>query len=377
MKNEVYLDNAATTHIHPDVLKHLIHLYEKGIGNSSSIHHSGVLASIELEKAKAQIAGILNCSPEEVYFTSGATESNNLILKGLFHNVSSGDEVILSTIEHSSISQVADYLSTLGVIVKKVSVSPNGIINISQLEKLISPRTKIVSIMHANNEIGVIQDLEKIGKLCKEKNVLFHSDGAQAFCKTAVDVKKMNLDSYSMSGHKIHAPKGIGALYIKRDIKLSPQLHGGKQESGIRPGTVPVELASAMAEATRLFTKDTLEKVSSLKRELIGSLSKQFGDLRIHGDLELSLPNIINFAIPNHQGKRLLRELDKAGIRISVGSACNSGQKNPSHVLTSLGLSTEEAYEAIRVSFGINTSADELKKFEVTLTKILAKNDPT
>lgn len=370
MNKEVYLDNAATTHVHPKVLKHLVGLYEKGIANPSSIHHAGVLANVELEKTRAVIASKLNCKPEEIYFTSGATESNNLVLKGLLPSFSKGDEIIISTIEHSCVRESAESLSSHGINVKKVNVDRGGFVNFLELEKMLAPKTKLISIIHANNEIGVIQDLEKIGKLCKEKKILFHSDGAQAFCKTPVDVQKMNLDFYSMSGHKIHAPKGIGATYIKNGIKLSPQLHGGKQESGVRAGTVAVELASAMAEASKLFTPAVVDKLASLKTNFTRMLLDQFPDLRINGSLESSLPNIVNFAIPQIEGKHLLRELDKVGVRVSVGSACNSGQKKASHVLMSLGLSEAQANEAIRVSLGVDSVVEDMEKILLELKKI-------
>jgi len=231
MSKEIYLDNAATTHLHSKVRDHLMELYTTGVGNSASIHHAGVKASMILEKARNTIAKKLNVTSEEIYFLSGATEANNLALKGACAQFSSGDEVIVSSIEHSSVLEVAEELKKLGIVVKIARVHSSGLIDLDYLTSIITSNTKLISIVHGNNEVGVVQPLEEIGKLCLQHKILFHSDGAQAFGKISLDLKAINVDLYSISGHKIHAPKGIGALYIKSGILLKAQMTGRKTKN--------------------------------------------------------------------------------------------------------------------------------------------------
>ncbi len=365
-KKDLYLDYAASSPLHPEVLRYMTSLYEKNLGNPASIHRSGVMAAVELEKSRNAIAKKLNCSSEEVYFTSGATESNNLALRGLAqsHLLGSRKEILISSIEHSSVKQTAqDLEENFGFKVLTIPVLPSGLINIEELKKMLGQRVLVVSIIHANNEIGSIQNLKEIGLLCKAHGILFHSDGAQAFCKTPVDVTDMNLDLYSISSHKIHGPRGIGAIYIKSGLRVQPQNIGGGQESSMRSGTVPVELISGMSAASELYTSLSLSKLESLKEHFIKILNQKIPDAIIYGTTKSSLPNIINFAVPELLGKTALHLLDQRGIRISVGSACHSGKKNPSHVLKAIGLNDKEAYEALRVSWGVQTQVSDLDYF--------------
>lgn len=365
-KKELYLDYAASSPLHPEVLRFMTALYEKNLGNPASIHRSGVMAAVELEKSRLTIAKKLNCSPEEIYFTSGATESNNLAVRGLAqsHLLGSRKEILISSIEHSSVRQTAqDLEENYGFKVSVIPVSPDGLIDINEFKKMISDKVLMVSIIHANNEIGTIQNLKEIGILCKTQNIIFHSDGAQAFCKTVTDVTDMKLDLYSISSHKIHGPRGIGALYVKEGLRIHSQNIGGGQESSIRSGTVPVELIAGMSAASELYNSLSLSKLSFLKQHFYKTLKKSIPDALIYGSSESTLPNIINFALPGLLGKTAMHQLDQRGIRISVGSACHSGKKNPSHVLKAIGLSDEDAFLALRISWGVQTETSDLDYF--------------
>lgn len=365
-KKDLYLDYAASSPLHPEVLRYMNSLYEKNLGNPASIHRAGVMAAVELEKSRDTIAKKLNCSPEEVYFTSGATESNNLAIRGLAqsHLLGNRKEILISSIEHSSVRQTAEDLEeNFGFKVLIIPVSSNGLINMDELKKMMSERVLLVSIIHANNEIGSVQNLLEIGNLCKKHNIVFHSDGAQAFCKTELDIKSMNIDLYSISSHKLHGPRGIGALYVKEGLRIHPQNIGGGQESSMRSGTVPVELISGMAAASELFNSLSVSKLRSLRSYFIKILKDKIPDAVIHGASESCLPNIVNFAVPDLLGKTALHQLDQRGVRISVGSACHSGKKNPSHVLKAIGLSDDRAFEALRVSWGIQTENTDLDQF--------------
>jgi cysteine desulfurase len=376
MNNEIYLDCAATSPLTEFTKNHLIEIFSKKLGNSSSIHHSGVISNLFLEKARIKISNLINCRPEEIYFTSGATESNNIVFNGILENWSNNvrNEILISSIEHSSVAQSAAYLSSKGFVVRKIPVLSNGEINFLDFTKLINEKTILVSIVHANSEIGVIQNLDKIGDICRNKSIFFHSDGAQAFCKTKVDVKKSNLDFYSISGHKIHSPKGVGALYINSNVKITPLFHGGMQEAGMRPGTTPVELIDTFAKASDQYTDEHILKLKQLYNELKMDLLNNFPGIRFHSTSSNQLPNIINFAIPGILGKTLLKNLDKRGVRVSVGSACNSGKKTASETLLAIGLTEESAFEAIRVSWGLETSLDDIKKFVTILLSITSES---
>lgn len=376
-KRELYLDYAASSSLHPEVLGHLNFLYEKNLGNPASIHRSGVLAAVELEKSRNIIAQKIKCSPEEIIFTSGATESNNLALRGLAqsHLLGSRKEILISSIEHSSVRQTAaDLEENFGFKVSIVPVDNKGHINLTALKNMMSERVLILSVIHANNELGSLQDLAQIGALCKEYNVIFHSDGAQALGKTPIDVKAANLALYSMSSHKIQGPRGIGALYVKEGLRIHPQNIGGGQENALRSGTVPVELISAMAKASTLFGDESSVYLRELNTYFRKILKDKIPNAIMNSPLEWTLSNIVNFSIPNLLGKTALHQLDQRGIRISVGSACHSGKKNPSHVLVAIGLSDNEAFEALRVSFGLQTKKEDLDYFIEQLLDVITHN---
>lgn len=372
MTKQIYLDCAASSPMHPTVIDFLTAQFKKNLGNASSIHRSGVLASVELEKARAKIAAKINASPEEIFFVSGATEGNNLVFRGLAQSChgQGQSEILISALEHSSVSQVAQQLEKEGFKVRIVPVDNQGLIRTDELRKMISEKTLLVSLVHANSETGVIQNLQDIGNICADAGVYFHSDGAQAFCKTPVDVRNMKLHMYSLSAHKIHGPRGVGALYVSEKVKLTPQVFGGGQEGSLRSGTTPVELISAMAKATELFDEKALTHLKNLQNHLLKSLSAFCPNYRLHGSRSFHVPNILNFALPGLQGKHALKKLDEKGICISVGSACDSGKKKASATLKALGLSDNEAFEAMRVSWGLETKIEDIEDFMSVLREI-------
>lgn len=370
--DEIYFDHAASSPILPEVAEHLHSLYKKRLGNSSSIHHSGVRASLELEKARQVVANILQSEDDEIFFTSGATESNNLILTGIFRLFGeTKNEIIVSSIEHSSIKEIANNLKDYGAKVHLVEVDTEGRVQLDSLKSLINDKTLCVSIMHANNEIGTIQDLKTIGSFCGSKGIIFHSDGAQSFCKVPVNVKDMGIDFFTFSSHKIHGPKGAGGVFIRKGLKLHPLFYGGGQESQIRPGTVPVELISSMAFATKLYNDVSIGFLKDLQKYFISQLQMKIPDLKFYGSFEHRLPNLINVGIPGISAKDILAKLDRKGIRASAGSACFSSKKTASHVLKAIGLSDEEAFEALRISWGLDSSRFEIDRFIHELTEIV------
>jgi len=370
---EIYLDHAASSLIHPEVTAHLTNLYQKQLGNPASIHHSGVKSSLELEQARLKLSAKLGCLPEELIFTSGATEANNLVLKGVasLSKKYGKNEIIISNIEHSSVSAVTALLAEQGIVLKIVRVNDEGKIEPEQLKKLLSSRTLLVSVIHGNNEIGTIQNLKELSQVCHDAGAFFHSDGAQGFCKTPVHFQNEGLDFYSISGHKIHGPRGVGALIIKKAHDLAPQMIGGGQERGLRSGTVAVELISAMARATDLFTPDSCLKMTEQQSYIFRELKKLRPDLRINGSLTDRLPSNLSFAFPGIQGKWLLQKLDLLGIRVSVGSACNATKKTPSSVIRAIGQSEDQALETIRIGLGIETTQSEIDTFIVAIKELL------
>lgn len=374
-KKEIYLDHASSSLLRPEVMNFLREIYERRLGNPASIHRSGVLASLELEKAREILAQKINAKAEEIYFTSGATESNNLALRGLALANLNNDkkEIIISNIEHSCVRQTAfDLEKNYGFKIHQLAVNNEGQIDLDELRNKITKNTLLVSIIHANNEIGTLQDLKAIGKICHEREVLFHSDGAQALCKSLVDVESMNLAFYSMSAHKIHGPKGIGALFIKSGLLLKSQALGGNQESGMRSGTVPIELVAAMGKAVQCYSENDLLHLKDLDQYLKATLKKEIPEVQMSTSQSDKVYNIHNFSIPGLMAKDVLHFLDRNGVRVSVGSACHSGKKDPSHVLMALGFDTKRAFETLRVSFSFETTISDIDEL-IRLLKVAKK----
>ena len=335
----VYLDNAATTKVDKEVLKEMQPYFNEKYGNASSLHSFGREAKEALEKSREVIARSINALTEEIIFTSGGTESNNIALKGLFFNNKEKNHIITSKIEHDAIFETCKFLEKNGAKVTYLNVDRSGLIDFEQLKKEINEKTLLVSIMHANNEIGTIQDIEKIGKLCREKKVLFHTDAVQSYCKEKIDVKKQNIDLMSLSAHKIYGPKGVGALYIRKELrnKIGVFLHGGGHEFGLRSGTENIAGIVGMTKAVEVCQKNFNNKeINALRDKLIKEVLK-IPETFLNGHTEKRLSNNANFIFKAIEGESLVLMLDEKGIAASTGSACSSKSLEPSHVLLALG----------------------------------------
>jgi cysteine desulfurase len=352
---KVYMDYAATTPVDPRVFKAMTPYFSEKYGNTMSIHAQGREAKEALEESRKTVAALMNAEPNELAFMGSATESNNMALKGVaYANRKKGKHIIVSAIEHSCVLEPARWLEKQGFEITRLPVDKYGLINLTQLENAIRKDTILVSIMHANNEIGTIQDIQKIGKICKEKNVYFHSDAAQTFGKIPIDTKKINIDMLSISSHKMYGPKGVGGLYIKKDTKIEPLLHGGGHEFKRRASTVNVAGIVGFAEAARIQEKEMDSDAKNqiiLRDKLINGLLK-IEDSHLNGHLTKRLPNNTNFWFAYIEGESLLMQLDMNGVSASTGSACSSDSLEASHVLLAIGLKPQEAHGSLRLSLG-------------------------
>ncbi len=373
---EVYLDYAATTPVDPRVLKAMLPYFKEKFGNTMSLHRHGREAKQALTESRETIAKLMNAKPDELFFTGSATEANNTVIKGIaYANKNKGKHIITSAIEHDCILEPTQWLENQGYEITRLSVDKNGLINLSELENAIRKDTILVSIMHANNEIGTLQDIEQIGKICKEKNVYFHSDAAQTFGKVPIDVKKMNIDLLSINSHKMYGPKGVGGLYIKKGTKIEPLLHGGGQEKHKRASTVNVPGIVGFAKAAQIQQTEMgsdAKKQTELRDKLIKELLN-IEDSHLNGHRTKRLPNNTSFWFAYIEGESLLMQLDIAGISASTGSACSSDSLEASHVLLALGLEPKEAHGSLRLSLGKYTTKEEIDYVLKTVPKAVEK----
>ncbi|MGD9130337.1 MAG: cysteine desulfurase NifS [Candidatus Bathyarchaeota archaeon] len=360
---KVYMDYAATTPVDPRVLKAMKPYFSEKYGNSVSLHKQGREAKEAAEQSRKTIAAMMNAKPNELIFMSSATESTNMALKGIaFANRKKGKHIVTSKIEHHCVLEPARWLEKQGFKITRLPVDKFGSVDTNQLEKAIRKDTILVSIMHANNEIGTIQDIETIGKICEEKGVYFHSDAAQSFGKIPVDVKKMNIDLLSISSHKMYGPKGVGGLYIRKGIKIEPLLHGGGHEFRKRSSTVNVAGIVGFAEAARIQKQEMAsdaEKQIGLRDKLINELLK-IEDAQLTGHPTKRLPNNASFWFAYIEGESLLLQLDMNGVSASTGSACSSASLEASHVLLAIGLKPQEAHGSLRLSLGKYTTNEDV-----------------
>lgn len=382
MLKRIYLDNSATTPVDPRVVEAMLPYLTEKFGNPSSIHFFGQEARAAVDKARHQAAALINCRPNEIVFTSGGTESNNLAIRGLLESVDKhGNHIITSSIEHSAVANVCDDLEKRGYRVTRLPVHENGIVRLAELAEAISDDTVLVTIMAANNEIGTLQPIEHVGRLVRElrqggKKIWFHTDAVQAAGKMPLDVEELGCDLLSVSGHKIYAPKGVGFLYVRRGVRLHPQNIGGHQERERRGGTESLHNVVAVGEACDLAAND-LSQSSAMLRQLRDKFESEVGEkisgLTFNGDRLDRLPNIANISFSGVEGEALLISLDMNGIAVSTGSACSSGSLEPSPVIRALGADDQRARSAIRFSFGRFNDQPEIDRVLAVLPDAIDK----
>ena len=377
MDRFIYLDNAATTKTSPEVIEAMRPYFGELFGNPASAYTFAGNINSDVDKARKEIAGFINASADEIYFTSGGSESDNWALKGTaFALKNKGKHIITTVIEHHAILNACDYLERSGYDVTYLSVDENGLISLEELKAAIRPDTILISVMFANNEIGTIEPIAEIGRIAHEHGILFHTDAVQAYGHITIDVKELGIDMLSVSGHKINAPKGIGFLYIRKGIKIEPLIHGGSQERGKRGGTTNVAGIVGLAKATELAA-ESLEKRAKYERKLrdylIGRIENEIPYALLNGDRSKRLPNNVNFCFRFIEGESMLLLLDQYGICASSGSACTSGSLDPSHVLLAIGRPHEIAHGSLRLTLSEETRKDDIDYTVDTLKQIIER----
>lgn len=375
MSRFVYVDNAATTAVSKDVLDSMIPYYTEKYGNPSSLYSIGRDSKKAIETAREDIAKCLNALPSEIFFTSGGSEADNWAIKGVAHEqaLKGKNHIITTTFEHHAVLHSVQSLEKEGFEVTYLDVHENGLVRPEELENAIKENTALVTIMYANNEIGTIQPISELGEICKKHSVLFHTDAVQAIGNTPIDVKNQNIDLLSLTAHKIHGPKGIGVLYIKKGIKLNNLIDGGAQERGRRAGTENVPGIVGLSTAIKIACSNIEERskrISSLRDKIINGALK-IERSRLNGDLHQRLPGNINLCFEGIEGESLLLMLDMHGICASSGSACTSGSLDPSHVLLAIGLPHEIAHGSLRISLSDDNSEEDVDYILEVLPKII------
>lgn len=375
-KQIYYFDHNATTPIDNEVFKAVVPYYEQLYGNPSSSYYIGRQVRDKIENVRSSIASYFNMNPEGVMFTSSGSEADNMIIKGIaIGNKDKGNHIITTKIEHPAVLNTCKFLENNGFEVTYLDVKENGIIDTQELKDSIKNNTILISIMYANNEIGTIQPIQEVGQIAKEKGIIFHTDAVQAIGEIRIDVKKLNIDCMSISGHKIYAPKGIGMAYIKPGIKFEPLIHGGSQEFHFRAGTENVIGIIALGKAIELLDKDidnNNNKLIELKSYMINKIQNNLTDYIINGDIDKRILNNINLSFKNIDGESLLLALDLDGICVSSGSACHSDLMEPSHVLRAINVPEDYISGTLRISFGKNTTKKEI---DYLIEKIKEKID--
>lgn len=372
-----YFDNAATTKIKPEVLNEMMPYLTEEYGNPSSLYSIGRSAKRAVERARTQVANLINANRNEIYFTGCGTESDNTALKGIAYGYKDkGNHIITSKIEHNAILESCKMLEKSGFKITYLNVNKDGIINLQELENSITKNTILISIMFANNEIGSIQPIKQIAKIAKQNNIVLHTDAVQAVGNVPIDVEELGIDMLSMSGHKINAPKGIGALYVRNGIEFEKFMNGGHQEKNKRAGTENLAGIVGLGKACELARTNLRYHIEYIKRlrdyyHLL--ILNNINNVKINGSMESRLPGNSNISFLGVDSTALLLELDKKGICCSAGSACNSGEAVPSHVLTAIGLDSEMSRSALRVTFGDNNSKEEVEYLVENIKKSVQK----
>ena len=362
--DRIYMDNAATTAVSPEVLQAMLPYFTDIYGNPSSIHSTGRDARRAVDAARKQVAAAIGAQPTEIYFTAGGSESDNWAIKGTaFAKRAKGNHIITSQIEHHAVLHTCAWLEKQGFEVTYLPVDEFGRVRVKDVEKAITDKTILISIMAANNEIGTLQPITEIGKLAKSRGILFHTDAVQAMGAIPIDVNAMNIDMLSMSGHKFHGPKGIGVLYVRKGVHPDIFMHGGAQERGQRAGTENLAGIVGIGKAIELATQNlevNAARMSCLRDKLIDGILAEIPDVRLNGHRTERLPNNVNVSIRYIEGEAMLLRLDLAGIAGSSGSACTSGSLDPSHVLLAIGLPHEIAHGSLRLSLGTDTTEEQV-----------------
>ncbi len=372
-----YFDNAATTRVKKEVLEEMFPYFHEKYGNPSSLYSIGRASKKAIEEARKKVANLMNANPNEIYFTGCGSESDNTIIKGIAHtNRKKGKHIITSQIEHPAVLHTCQVLEKQGFEITYLKVNKNGFIDIEELRNSIRNDTILITIMFANNEIGTIQPIEMVAKIAKMYNILFHTDAVQACGNIPIDVKRMGIDALSLSGHKLYAPKGIGALYVKNGIAFEKFMDGGHQEKNKRAGTENVAGIVGLGKACELaqiHLKEHMQQLKQLRDYFITQVENKIEGAVLNGSKENRLPGNANFSFSGIDGEALLLNLDAKGICASAGSACTSGSSSPSHVLSSIGLSNELAHGSLRVTFGEDNTKEDVDYLIENLCEIIAK----
>lgn len=377
MSKFIYLDNAATTAVRPEVFEAMKPHFLEEYANPSSVYSFAQRSARAVENARSQIAGMLHAKNNEIYFTAGGSESDNWAIKVIAElKKEKGKHIITSKIEHHAVLHTCEYLEKHGYEVTYLNVDENGLISLEELKKSIRPDTILISIMFANNEIGTIEPIAEIGKIAKEHDIIFHTDAVQAFAHVPIDVEAMNIDALSASGHKFNGPKGVGFLYLRSGIKIQPLIHGGAQERGKRAGTINVPGIVGMGKAAELAEKEMdtrITKETEIRDYLIQKIKDNIPYVKLNGDEKKRLPNNVNFSFRFVEGESLLLMLDRTGICGSSGSACTSGSLDPSHVLLAIGLPHEIAHGSLRLTLSEETTKEDADYVIEQLQNIIGK----
>ena len=369
----IYLDNAASTPVHEQVLHEMIPFFQDQFGNPSSIHRYGRFAQRAIQNARKQIAHLINSEPNEILLTSGGTESNNTALFGLAH-ATKGNHIVTSSIEHEAILEPCKKLEKEGFEITYIPVDNSGLVNSKDIEKSITPETCLVSIMFANNEIGTIQPIQEISKICHDKQIVFHTDAVQAVGKIKIDVKELGIDMLSISSHKINGPKGVGALYIKKGIKIIPFIYGGGQENGMRSGTENVASIVGFGKACQLAQENMKQNIlylQNIRNNLIAKVMKEIPLVTLNGHSDQRIANNAHFTFLGVNGEDLIIKLDENGIAASTGSACSVRVQKESHVLKAMGFSHDQIAGSLRLTVGISNTDSEIEKTVEILKKVV------
>lgn len=372
-----YFDNAATTRVKNEVLEEMLPYFHEKYGNPSSLYSIGRISRKAIEEARRKVANLINGNPNEIYFTGCGSESDNTIIKGIANSYrKKGKHIITSKIEHPAVLHTCQALEKQGFEVTYLNVNKEGFVNIEELRNSIRNDTILISIMFANNEIGTIQPIQMISKIARMHNIVFHTDAVQACGNIPIDVKRIGIDTLSLSGHKLYAPKGIGALYVREGIEFEKFMDGGHQEKNKRAGTENVAGIVGLGKACELANihlKEHMQHLKELRDYFVLQVQEKIEGAILNGSLENRLPGNANFAFPSVDGEALLLNLDAKGICASAGSACTSGSSAPSHVLSSIGLSDELANSSLRVTFGEDNTKEDVDYLVKNLCEIIPK----